>query len=379
MTTPVIEPETSEARAVEARPSAIQRLLQFELTKKKVPRRELVHFSRQLSIFIRAGVPLVEALGSITSEMGNKTFKAVLEDMMESLQGGSTFSDAARAHPEAFPPYYLGIVGSAELTGNLDVVLDQLAEYVERDVQARRRIQAALIYPSLVFLLSIAAVCVMTIFVLPRFKTFFHSLHAKLPLATRILIHITDFLSNWWFLFVIAAALLLLFALYLRMTDRGRDWRDRILLRTPVVGDLVQHAVLERFCRVLASMVVAGVALPEAMQVTSVAANNTVYRRKLEIARQDMMRGEGLARPLAATGLFPASARQMFAVGEHTGTLDEQLQTAAVYFDRELDYKLARFTSLFEPAVIIFMGLLVGFVAISLVSAMYGIYRQVSF
>ena len=379
MTTPVIEDDASNAPITDEQPSALKRVLSFELTKKRVPRRELVHFSRQLSIFIRAGVPLVEALNSITQEMGNKTFKAVLDDMVESLQAGSTFSDAARAHPEAFPPYYLGIVGSAELTGNLDVVLDQLAEYVDRDVQARRRIQAALIYPSLVLVLSIVAVTVMTVFVLPRFKKFFASLNAELPLATRILIHITNFLTDWWFLFIIAAALLVLFVLYLRTTDRGRDWKDRLLLRMPVVGDLIQHAVLERFCRVLASMVVAGVALPEAMRVTSVAANNTVYRRKLEIAREEMMRGQGLARPLAATGLFPASARQMFTVGEHTGTLDEQLQSAAIYFDRELDYKLARFTGLFEPAVIIFMGLLVGFVAIALVSAMYGIYKQVQF
>jgi type IV pilus assembly protein PilC len=152
---------------------------------------------------------------------------------------------------------------------------------------------------------------------------------------------------------------------------------DRVRLKVPVLGDLVRHAILERFCRILSAMVVSGVPLPDALAVTTTATNNSVFRRGLGMAREGMMRGEGLAGPMAASNLFPATARQMFKVGESTGTLDAQLETAAVYFDRELDYKLSRFTSLFEPAVILFAGLIVGFVAVALITAMYGIYRQV--
>ena len=144
-----------------------------------------------------------------------------------------------------------------------------------------------------------------------------------------------------------------------------------------MLGDVIRTAILERFCRILCSMVGAGVPLPEALQVTGSATTNAMFRRGIGTAREAMLRGEGLAGPLAQTELFPTAARRMFLVGESTGTLDEQLDTAAKYFDRELDYKLKHFTSLFEPAVILFVGIIVGFVAIALVSAMYGIYRQV--
>jgi type IV pilus assembly protein PilC len=352
-------------------------LWQFEITRKKVPRKDLMHFSRQLGVFVKAGIPILDALEVIASEMSNKQFKAALDDMAESLRGGQTFSSAAASHPEVFPDFYLGILRSAEVSGTLDTVLNQLSEYIERDVEARRKIVSALVYPGVVFVMSIATVLVLTIFVLPRFKTFFASLNAKLPLPTRILLHVTDFLTNWWFLFAGGAGAIVIFLGLGLRTQKGRDLRDTIILKLPVVGDLARHAILERFCRILSSMVGAGVPLPEAMAVTAEATNNAVYRRGLAEARAAMVRGEGLAGPLAETHLFPAAARQMFKVGEDTGTLDQQMETAAVYFDRELDYKIKKFTSLFEPAVILFMGVVVGFVAIALVSAMYGIYRQV--
>jgi type IV pilus assembly protein PilC len=149
------------------------------------------------------------------------------------------------------------------------------------------------------------------------------------------------------------------------------------MLRVPVLGDLVTAVIMERICRILSSMIQAGVPLPEAMAVTSTASNNAVYRNGLNHVREEMMEGQGLSEPVARTGLFPGAARQMFRVGEETGTLDEQLELAASYYDREVDIKVKRFTGLFEPAVIIFMGIIVGFVAVALVSAMYGIYHQV--
>lgn len=351
--------------------------LQLELTKKKVPRRDLMHFSRQMAVFMRAGIPVLEALEVMTQELGDKTLATTLAEMAESLRGGDTFATAASQHPKAFPPYYLGILRSAELTGNLDVVLDQLADYIDRDIEARRKVSSALMYPGIVFGFAIIAVVIITGFVLPRFKTFFKSLHAKLPLPTRMLLSIANFFTNDWYILVAVVAVIATLVTLGMVTPRGREIRDELLLKIPVASNLIRTAILERFCRILHTMVSAGVPLPEALLVTTDTTTNTVYREGLTEARSAMMRGEGLARPLAASGLFPPAARHMFLVGENTGTMDDQLETAATYFDRELDYSLKRFTALFEPAVIIFVGVVVGFVAIALISAMYGIYRQV--
>jgi type IV pilus assembly protein PilC len=353
-------------------------LLQFELTKKKVPRKDLMHFSRQLAVFIKAGIPILEALEVIREEMGDKYFATLIDEIIEALRGGATFADAASVHDSAFPAYYLGILRSAEMTGKLDVVLVQLSDYIERDLEARRKVTSALTYPAVIAALSVVVVVVLVVFVLPRFQTFFDELGTKLPLPTRMLLSMSAFLTDWWFVIVALLVIAIVSLVAALRTAKGKATRDRLLLKLPILGDLMQHVVLERFCRILSSMMQAGVPLPEALAVTSEATSNQVYRDGLAEAREAMLRGEGLAAPLSATGLFPPSAKQMFRVGESTGTLDQQLETAAVYFERELDYKIKRFTSLFEPAVIVGMGLVVGFVAVALVSAMYGIFSSSS-
>jgi type IV pilus assembly protein PilC len=336
-----------------------------------------MHFSRQMAVFIKAGIPILEALEVISEEMGNKKLKHVVSDIEQRLRSGQTFADSAAAHPEAFPDFYIGILRSAELTGNLDTVLERLSDYLERDLDARRRITGALTYPLAVLSLSVVVIVVLTAYVMPKFETFFASLNAKLPLPTRILLDISHFFTHRWYIIAGVVAFFIVIAIWMMKATSGRAIRDRIVLRVPVLGDLVRFAVLERFCRVLSSMVISGVPLPEALSVTTEAVHNDVYRRGLDQAQQAMVRGEGLATPLAETNLFPAAARQMFRVGEATGSLDEQLETAAIFFDRELEFKLKRFADLFEPAVIIFVGLIVGFVAIAMISAMYGIFRQV--
>ncbi|HZU79258.1 MAG TPA: type II secretion system F family protein [Acidimicrobiales bacterium] len=352
-------------------------IMQFELTRKKVSRRELMHFSRQMGVFLRSGIPVLEALDVMCEDTSDKLLQRVVAEMGDSLRAGETLADAADKHPEAFPPFYLGILRSAEVSGNLDTVLDQLSDYLERDDEARRKITSALIYPSLVLALSIVAVVVITTFVLPKFKTFFASLNAKLPLPTRILLDITKVLTDQWYIFVGIAAIAVLAVVLAMTTEQGKEIRDKVVIQVPVLGDLVTTAILERFCRIMYSMVAAGVPIPEALMVTSQATSNGVFQRGLSSARDGMLRGEGLAGPLSATGLFPTVARHMFRVGESTGSMDDQLETAANYFDRELTYKLAHFTSLFEPAVLVFVGVVVGFVAIALISAMYGIFHQV--
>jgi type IV pilus assembly protein PilC len=354
-------------------------ILQFEITKKRIKRRDLMEFSRQLAVFLRAGIPVLDALGVILEETPPKSLLAtVLRDMVDALRAGATFTQAARGHAEAFPKFYLGVIESAEYTGNLDSALDEVASYIDRDLEARRKIQSALFYPACVFLMSIITVIVMTTFVLPRFETFFHDLHAKLPLPTRMLLGLTHFIKHDGVFLAAGVIVLLGAAIGLMRTEKGRSTRDTIILRLPVLGELVRTAIIERFCRTLASMVRTGVNLPDALTVTADGTNNVVYKTGLSEVREAMLRGEGLAGPIARTELFPGAARQMIRIGEETGTLDQQLETSAQYFGRDLDFKIGRFTNLFEPAVIIFMGVVVGFVAVALISAMYGIFRQVN-
>jgi type IV pilus assembly protein PilC len=352
-------------------------ILQFEVTKKLVPRKDLMHFSRQLSVFVRAGIPIMEALQVIAEETPDKMLQRTLHDMIDRIQAGDTFASAAAAHPEAFPNYYVGMLTSAELTGNLDIVLDQLGDYIERDIDARGKITGAMIYPAVVACMAVVVVVVLATFVMPKFVVFFKSFNAQLPLPTRILLGGSNFVSTWWFAILGVIVLGAVGIIALRRSRSGKAWLDSMVLKLPVVGDLVRTAVIERICRILSSMIKAGVALPDAMRVTAESSNNAVYRKGLSMVRDEMMEGQGLAEPLGRTGLFPGAARQMFRVGEETGTLDAQLATAATFYDRELDVKIKRFTGLFEPAVIIFMGVVVGFVAVALVSAMYGIYHQV--
>jgi type IV pilus assembly protein PilC len=266
---------------------------------------------------------------------------------------------------------------AAELTGRLDSVLDQLSRYIERDLEARRKIRAAMTYPALIGVMSLVTVGILSVFVLPRFKTFFESFHAKLPLATRMVLATGNFVGTWWWVIAIVVVTLVLGLLGLLRTAAGRTGLDKALLKVPVVADVVRYAIVERFCRILASMVNAGVPLPDAMVVVTESARNKVYERALVKVRDAMLEGEGLATPITRTNLFPAAVTQMVRVGENTGTLDIQLETAAAFYEQELDYKIKKLTTLFEPAMIIFMGLVVGFVAIALVSAMYGIFRQV--
>jgi len=353
--------------------------LKFEITKEKLPQGELMHFSRQLSAFVRAGIPLIEALEVIEEEADDKTLRMVLVGVRESLTTGETFSEALRPYETLFPKFYVDMVRAAELTGSLDDVLHELSGYIKRDLEARNKIKSALVYPLVILVMAIGTVVVLSTFVLPRFKTFFQSFHATLPLPTRMLITFTTFVSKDWMYIVAALALAIAVPMALVRTRRGRRAKDRLLLRIPVLGQVMLYAIVERFCRLLATMMQAGVPLPEAMGVLGDATKNVVFQEGLADVHGAMMRGEGLARPMSETQLFPGAVIQMIKVGENTGTLNEQLGVGSDYYGQELEYKIQRLTSLFEPAVIIFMGLAVGFVAVALVSAMYGIYKQVQF
>jgi type IV pilus assembly protein PilC len=337
-----------------------------------------MHFSRQLGAFVQAGIPIADGLDVIARGTRNKRWREILLTMREEIATGVQFSEALGPHAEILPPYYLGIIRSAELTGRLDTALEQLGVYMERDFETRNKIKAALTYPAIVFVIAVLVVLILTVYVLPKFATFFKDMGADLPLSTRMLIGTADFMKHWWFAPVAVVGAFALLVSWLVKAKRGRRVLDRLLLRIPIVNGIVTYSVIERVCRILGAMSRAAVPLPDAMAAAIAGSNNSVFERQLQEAQGRMLEGEGLAGPIEESELFPPAAVQMVRVGEDTGTIDQQLENAAQFFARELDYKLKRFTTLFEPAIIVFMGLIVGFVAIALVQAMYGIYHSSS-
>lgn len=373
-----VEIELYERELRDIRVTEKTSIFQLELTAPKVKREEVMHLSRQLGAFIRAGLPLIDAVRTLGQESANSTVRRMMREVEEGLRSGEKLSDCFSRHPRIFPEFYLGILRSAELSGQLDSVLEQLAKYIERDLEAKRKVKQAAIYPGMIAGMSVLTVVVLASFVLPRFEVFFENLEADLPLPTRMLLGVTEFLTSWWWALGLGAVLLMLILFVVLRFEAGRLARDRLWLALPVVGNTIQFALVERFARILSSMVSSGVDLPEALRVATNSLGNLVFVRALHRASEALLEGEGLARPLAATGLFPTTAAQMIRVGEETGSLDTQLENTARYYEGELDYKLKKLTSLFEPTVIIVMGVVVGFVAIALVSAMYGIFDQVN-
>ncbi len=353
-----------------------KRFTQIEITKQKVKPADLMNFSRQLAAFLRAGIPILDALRSLIDEVSNAVFRQVLVDIADTLASGVPLAEAMATHDQLFPRYYVGILRSAELTGNLDTVLDQLAAYIERDLEAKRAVKSALMYPMVIMGMAVVTVAILVGWVLPKFEDFFAGFDAKLPLPTRMLLDASRFLGTWWPVILSGVVTVAAVVFLMLRTEQGRYRRDRLLLGLPVLGDVVRYAVVERFCRILGSMLQAGVAVPDAMDAAAEGTNNRVYERALRHAREQMLQGAGLTQPIAATGLFPSVAAQMFRVGEESGSLDRQLVLAADFYGSELSHRLKRLTTLFEPLVITVMGVIVGFVAIALVSAMYGIFNQ---
>ena len=347
--------------------------MQFELTQVKVKKKELMHFTRQLAVFVKAGIPLTEAMEVIGDETADIALQRTITDMCEDLRNGGTLSGAAGKHPEAFPAYYIGILGSAELTGKLDDTLDSLAGYLEREVETRSKVISALSYPGVVMVLALFTVAVLAGYVLPQFKPLFEELDADLPFATRALLFVADFFTVMWYIPFSIMMAFVGWIVWMRKSEKGKVFKDKLVLKLPVISGIIEYAILERFCRILGAMVKAGVPLPDAMRTTTESTNNTIFRERLVEAQAEMMVGGGFAKPRARNELFPGAARQMFKVGEETGTLDAQLEVAGLYFDRELESRIKRFTTMFEPLMIVFVGVVVGFVAVALVQAMYGV------
>jgi type IV pilus assembly protein PilC len=374
---PAAEPPPAQ-QPQRAGPSLRERMAelgQVEVGTKKVKPVNLMNFCRYLSVFLTAGVPILEALEIIRSDTPDKKLRRTIADISLALRAGDNLSTSVAAHNKAFPPFFVSMLSSAEETGQLAPVLGQIAAYIERDIEAKRKVKSALIYPAVVVVLAVVAIGVLVGFVLPRFVTFFKEFDAKLPLPTRILIGVSEFSVDYGIYIAIAIVLLVVGTGVARVRPKGRLILDRVLLKLPVVKNVVTFAVVERFCRILSSMVQAGVPLPVALDLASTGASNRAFGEKLFVARRAMIEGAGLHGPLAASGMFPPAAVQMLRVGEETGTLEERLDEISTFYGKELEYRLKRLTDLLEPAAVIVSGVLVGFVAVGIISAIYGVFQ----
>jgi type IV pilus assembly protein PilC len=339
----------------------------------QISRADVILFTRQLATFVGAGVPMTRALAVIAEETGSPLFKRVILAVLDDLERGQNLSESLVKHPKAFPSLYIDLVRVAELTGNLEATLKELAGYLRRDLNTVRRVRTAMIYPAVILVVATVVVIILVFFALPAFVKIFAEFRVQLPLSTRILIGIVDFTRAWGL--VIGAVLGLLavgIALALR-TRRGIYAKDLISLKVPIIGPIVLSAVLNRFSRTLAMVLKAGVPLGQTFDAVIAGTGNKVFQRGLGTVKEQMTGGEGFAGPLLRTHLFPPMLTQMVRVGEETGTLDTYLEQAADYYEEELDYRIRAMTSLIEPVMTVAVGLVVGFIAVSLISAMYGL------
>ena len=351
-------------------------LLQMEFGK-SVSGEVLLQTTRQLSSFAQAGIPAARGLAILANTTDHKVMRGVLEELVVEIEGGATLSESVAHYPHVFPSYYGTILNAAERSGDLPGALETLNSYLERDLRSKRAVKSAMTYPIVLVLLTILAVSVLSLVVLPKFEVFFASLDVKLPLTTRMLLSTTGFLGAYWWALLLGAITIgaLLFAAY--KNKKGRLRIDAVILKLPLFGSLIQLIALERFCRVLSTLVRTNVPLPDALTLAGRAANNSVFQRGIERAHTGVLNGEGLATPLEREKIFPTAAIQILRVGEESGRLETQMEQAASYYADELDHRMKNLTALIEPITLIFLGGSVGFVAVALVSAMYGIYSGV--
>ena len=343
----------------------------------RVSTSDLVLFSRQLSTFIKVGVPITDAIRLLQTASGSGAFRAALEDICEDLDAGEAFSTSIQHHPNVFNQLYVDMVRAAEYSGTLDRVLAQVASYLQRQDTAIKKLRSAMIYPAVILVLAMAVCTILIVFVLPNFVAIFHEFKAQLPLPTRILLSAGVFAQTWRLEIVIGLFAIIVAILLFMQSRAGRIFWDYGLLRLPVLGSIVNYGIIERFTRTLATMLRAGIPISQTFDVAIAASGNIKYRRRLESVKQRMITGDGFSAPLEATGLFAPMMIRMVRVGEETGTLDSSLEQIADFLSEEMDYKVRNMIALMEPALVIAVGGAVGFVAVSVILPMYGLLKTV--
>jgi type IV pilus assembly protein PilC len=334
--------------------------------KKKVQQRMVAVFTRQLATMIDAGLPLVQSLEVLSSQQDSKVFKDVLRTIREDVEGGSTFAGALKKHPTTFNELYTNLVVAGEEGGILDTILNRLASYIEKAEALKKKVKSALVYPATIVTVAVGVVIILMIFVIPVFETMFKSAGQSLPLPTVIVLAMSKMFKKYILIF--APALILLFFLFKRYykTDNGRAVVDRLLLKLPVFGPLLKKIAVARFSRTLGTLVSSGVPILDGLGIVSRTSGNRAIETAIMNARASIREGETIAEPLGRSSLFPPMVIQMIAVGESTGALDTMLSKIAEFYEDEVDVAVTNLTSLLEPLLMIFLGVVIGGVVIAM-------------
>ncbi len=343
----------------------------------RVRRSEVILFTRQLATFVRVGMPIVEGMAVLREQAGSTLMKRALGEMIVDLGTGASLSAAMARFPRIFSALYVDMIRSAEVSGNLDDVLRQMATYMARDEGAKRKVRSAMIYPAIVIGLALVVVSVLIAFVLPAFAQLFGEFRASMPLPTRVLFTVGSFCREHLLLIFGSLALAVTGTALYASTQQGRDLLDAVVLRLPMLGVIVRYAVIERYLRTLATLARAGVPITKMLDTAITAVGNAEYQTGLASVKEAMLSGDGFATPLERTGLFPRIVIQMVRVGEETGSLDANLEEAAEHYAEEVDYRLKRMIAVIEPALVIAVGVMVGFIAVSVIAPMYALVHAI--
>jgi general secretion pathway protein F len=336
----------------------------------KVKKEDVAILTRQLSTLIGASVPLVEALSALYEQTDNPTLKKTMAQVRDAVNEGASFADALSQHKKIFPDLYVNMVRSGEASGALDVVLARLADFLEGQRKLMAKVRSAMIYPSLLLFVAVVIVFFLLTSIVPKVITMFESMHATLPLPTRILIAISAFLGKtWWIIVLLVAAAAYLFNRW-RKTDSGAMKLDKFKMRMPLFGAIFVKVSVARFARTLGTLLTAGVPIVEAMNIVKTVVQNKVMEAHLSEATNDIIEGSSLSAPLRRSGIFPSIVFHMVEVGERSGTLEEMLIKAAEAYEDDIETSVAGLTSVIEPVMIMFMAGVVGFIIVSILMPM---------
>lgn len=344
---------------------------------RRVKKVQISRFTRQFATMIGAGLPMVQCLEILAQQSDSAELRKVVVQVKESVQSGSTLAEALSRHKKVFDDLYVNMVDAGEIGGALDSILLRLAAYREKTDALRRKVRGALIYPAVIFIVAIGVTFVMLTFIVPVFARMFSGVGAELPGPTKFVLGLSHFLkSNLIAGLILFVLLAIAFRFYVR-TEQGRLLLDKLLLKFPLIGDLLRKSAISRFTRTLGTLISSGVSILDALEITAKTAGNKVIQNAIKKSVLSIAEGETITQPLKETGVFPPMVTQMISVGEKTGGLDDMLNKIADFYEEEVDAAVSALTSIIEPVVIIFMGMIVGGILISMYLPMFDIIGKI--
>ncbi len=349
-----------------------KKLASFSL-KKRVSTKSLVVFTRQLSTLIAAGLPLVKALRTLYDQLEAGALKEIIKNLAGEVEAGTKFSEALSRFPKVFPEFYINMIKAGELGGMLEGILKRLSEFLDKNQKLRDKIKSALMYPAFVLLVAVLILVMLMIFVIPTFTNMFSELGGALPLPTKILIVTSEIVRKAWYLIpLIPVLVVVLYKILIRNSNR-RCAVDKLKLYVPIVGNLIQQVSVARFSRTLGTLLSSGVPILNALETVRDTVGNEFIARAVIQVRDSIKEGEGVSAPMEASKAFPPLVVKMIDIGEETGQLDKMLIQIADNFEEEVDVAISGLTSLLEPILIVFMGLVVGFIVISMFMPLFSL------